>query len=279
MTSGAVPERHRELIPIAGLTGNARSATGAQGRSRGPCRRAKARQRTADRGQCVSAWGGTRTPAPQRRRRSRPGTGARDGQCQGDRSEARSPLACCSRHRWSGHQTGHRRSGRSVPKAYHPRPASGAREGAGSMVRGHGPRCYRQSTVDASRPELQAPAGVRDATVKITTRRACVLVRDASGPPAGPCQRRRQCPAAGLPWQSQKLPISKPRVAIDVIYRGVDVAMFYLWVRADLGGGRRARIRCHGSRSPRRIPRPPPATTERRWQCRGTRMTSACRWR
>ena len=43
--------------PTAGLTGNARSATDAQCRSRGPCRRAKARQRTADRGQCVSAWG------------------------------------------------------------------------------------------------------------------------------------------------------------------------------------------------------------------------------
>jgi hypothetical protein len=135
VTSGTVPERHRELNPIAGLTGNVRSATGAQCRSRGPCCRAKARQCTADRGQCVSAWGGTRTPAPQRRRRSRPGTGARDGQCQGDRREARSPLACCSRHRWSGHQTGHRRSGRTAPKAHHPRLASGAREGAGSMVR------------------------------------------------------------------------------------------------------------------------------------------------
>ncbi|HUW36133.1 MAG TPA: hypothetical protein VMV91_02280 [Rhodocyclaceae bacterium] len=33
---------------IAGLTGNARSATGAQCRSRGPWRRAEARQRTAD---------------------------------------------------------------------------------------------------------------------------------------------------------------------------------------------------------------------------------------
>jgi len=119
----------------AGLTGNTRSATGAQCRSRGPCRRAVARQRTADRGQCVSAWGGTRTPAPQRRRRSRPGTGARDRQRQGDRHEARSPLACCSRQRWSGHRTGHRRSGRQMPKAHHPRPASGTREGAGSMVR------------------------------------------------------------------------------------------------------------------------------------------------
>jgi hypothetical protein len=144
---------------------------------------------------------------------------------------------------------------------------------------GHGPRCYRQSTVDALRPESQALADVRDATVKITTRRACVLVRDAPGPPAGPCQRRCQCPAAGLPLQSQKLPIGKSRVAIDVICRGVGVAMFYLWVRADLGGGRRARIGCHGSRSPRRIPRPPPATTERRWHCRATRITPACHWR
>ena len=57
MTPGAVPERHRELVPHAGLTGNARFATGAQCRSRGPCHRAMARWRTADRGQCVSARG------------------------------------------------------------------------------------------------------------------------------------------------------------------------------------------------------------------------------
>ncbi len=144
---------------------------------------------------------------------------------------------------------------------------------------GHGPRCYRQSTEDASRPEPQAPAGLRNATVKITTRRACVLVLDAPGPPAGPCQGQCQCPASGLPLQSQKLPISKPRVAIDVTCRGVDVARFYLWVRADLGGGHRARIRCHGSRSPRRIPTHPPVAGERLPHCRVTRMTSAWYWR
>ena len=54
---GAVPVRHRELVPFAGLTGNARSATGAQYRSRGPRRSAEARQCTADRSQCVSARG------------------------------------------------------------------------------------------------------------------------------------------------------------------------------------------------------------------------------
>jgi hypothetical protein len=264
--------------PTAGLTGNARSATGAQCRSRGPCRRAKARQRTADRGQCVSAWGGTRTPAPQRRRRSRPGTGARDGQRQCGHREARSPLACCSGHRWSGHQTGHRRSGRTVPKAHHPRLASGAREGAGSMVR---PWAALLLTEHSGRI-ASGTTGARwcaGHTVKITTRRACVLVRDAPGPPAGPCQGQCQCPAAGLPLQSRKLPISKPRVAINVICRGVDVAMLYLWVRADLGGGRRARIGCHGSRSPRRTPRHPPAAGERLSHCRVTRMTSAWHWR
>ena len=48
---------HRELTPIVGLTGYARSETGAQYRSRGPCRCAKARQCTADSCQCVSTKG------------------------------------------------------------------------------------------------------------------------------------------------------------------------------------------------------------------------------
>ena len=42
------PSGTANSFPIAGLTGNARSETGAQCRSRGPWRRAKARQRTAD---------------------------------------------------------------------------------------------------------------------------------------------------------------------------------------------------------------------------------------
>lgn len=58
MTPGAMPERHREFTPFAGLTGNVRSATGAQGRSRKPCRRAEARHCTADQSQRVSAKGG-----------------------------------------------------------------------------------------------------------------------------------------------------------------------------------------------------------------------------
>jgi hypothetical protein len=48
--------------PVAGLTGNTRSATGAQGRSRRPCRRTEVRPCTAGRSPCVSAMDGSSTP-------------------------------------------------------------------------------------------------------------------------------------------------------------------------------------------------------------------------
>ena len=130
-----MPERHRELAPFAGLTGNARSATGAQYRARGPCRRAEARKCTADRGQCVSAWG----------RNSNAGSAELASFAAWTRRErwgwpTRSPqsangLARCSRHRWSSHRTWHRRSGRTMPRAHHPFHASSAKEGAGTMVK------------------------------------------------------------------------------------------------------------------------------------------------
>jgi hypothetical protein len=89
-TPGAVPERHRGLVPHAGPTGSARSATDAQAVHAGPA---------AARWQAPGGWaglackqrpvrervgGGTRTPAPQSRRQSQPGTGARavDGHCR-----------------------------------------------------------------------------------------------------------------------------------------------------------------------------------------------------
>lgn len=50
--------------PIAGLTGDARSATGAQCRSRGPWRRTEVRLPTADQGQCVSARGRNSNAGP-----------------------------------------------------------------------------------------------------------------------------------------------------------------------------------------------------------------------
>lgn len=65
MTSGAMPERHRELIPIAGLTGSARSATGAQRRSTTAMSPHKVEQAGLT---GVSAWvRGRRTRTPTRR--------------------------------------------------------------------------------------------------------------------------------------------------------------------------------------------------------------------
>jgi len=74
MTSVAMPERHRELIPIAGLTGSARSATGAQRRSTTAMPPHKVEQAGLT---GVSAWvrgRRTRTPTPQGRRHSQPRT-------------------------------------------------------------------------------------------------------------------------------------------------------------------------------------------------------------
>jgi len=64
---------------------------------------------------------------------------------------------------------------------------------------------------------------------------------------AGPLAKTRlmqfQCGAGNALLQSQKLPISVPRAASARICRGLDVASFYLWLRADErrgdGGGRR----------------------------------------
>ena len=175
--------------------------------------------------------GGTRTPAPQSWRHSRPGPGARDGNDQRDRRKVRT--------RWQGAQgtgvraTGHgitarggRRPGRITPSMRR------ARKKGSAPRSSHGPRRYRQ--IHWGR-RTSGTSGVISATVKdhhstgLRFRARCT--RAASWTLPKPCQ----CPAGVVPLQARKLPFSKPRDASDVISPGVDMASFYLWVRAELG--------------------------------------------
>ena len=173
MTSGTVPERHRELIPFAGLTGNARSETGAQCRSRGPCDCAMAQQCTADCRQRVSARGrnsnvvsaASASFAPERVREA--------GKHQRVRTK-------CERWHQGAQGTGgratgswHRRSRRTVPRTHHLNPASSTKEGIGSMVK---PWAASLGTKHQGR-EASTKHMRRSAMVKITTRRACVFVQ------------------------------------------------------------------------------------------------------
>lgn len=192
---------------------------------------------------------GTRTPAPQGWRHSRPGTGAREGNGQGGRSKVRAPAGRCSRHRWSGHRRWHRRSGRMMPKA-HPRfLASGAMEGTGPMVK---PWAAPLSTTKHQGRQASGTTGAQGATVKITTQRACVSVRDARRTASWTGLKQFQCGAGNAPLQSRKLPISAPRAASARICRGLDVASFYLWFRADEyrddGPARRCHSKSNGKR-------------------------------
>jgi hypothetical protein len=229
--------------PIAGLTGNARSATGAQCRSRGPWRRTKVRQRTADRCQCVSARGRNSNAGPRRAGVIRDLEQAREmGICQGGRSEARTPTARCSRHRWSGHRPWHRRSGRAMPKAHHRFLASGAKEGTGPMVK---PWAVPLSTTKHQGRQASGTTGAQGATVKITTQRACVSVRDARRTASWTGLKQFQCAAGNAHLQSRKLPISVPRAESARICRGLDVASFYLWLRADEHRDHGRARRCH----------------------------------
>ena len=165
MTSGTVPERHRELTPIAGLTGNARSETGAQCRSRGQCGCAIAQQCTADCRQCVSAKGrnsnavsaASASFAPERVREA--------GKHQRVRTKCERWHQGAQRHRWSGHRTWHRRSRRTVPRTHHLNPASSTKEGIGSMVK---PWATSLGTKHQGR-EASAKHMRRSATMKITT--------------------------------------------------------------------------------------------------------------
>jgi len=164
------------------------------------------------------------------------------GKGQGGRSEVRAPAAKCSRHRWSGHRPWHRRSGRAMPKAHHRFLASGAKDGTGAMVK---PWVAPLWTTKHQGRQASGTTGAQCATVKITTLRACVSVRDARRAASWTGLMQFQCGAENAPLQSRKLPISAPRAASARICRGLDVASFYLWLRTDEHSGSASLSPCH----------------------------------
>ena len=91
--------------PFAGLTGNARSATGAEYRSRGPCRRAEAPHCTADRGQCVSARGRNSNAGSAELASFAAWTRRERWEWPTRSLQSSNAPARCSRHRWSSHRT------------------------------------------------------------------------------------------------------------------------------------------------------------------------------
>ena len=198
------------------------------------------------------------------------------GNCQGGRSEARTPKARCSRHRWSGHRPWHRRSGRAMPKAPHCLLASGAKEGTGPMVK---PWAAPLSTTKHHGRQASGTTGAQGATVKITTQRACVSVRDARRTASWTGLKQSQCGAGNAHLQSRKLPISVPRAASARICRGLDVASFYLWFRSNKHGGNTGQLPCHPSSNGVYGKAPGSNVRPGQWHCAVTLITAQCHWR
>ena len=93
------------------------------------------------------------------------------------------------------------------------------------------------STTKHQGRQASGTTGAQGAAVKITTQRACVSVRDARRAASWTGLMQFHCGAGNAPLQSRKLPISVPRAASARIYRGLDMASFYLWFRSDEHGG------------------------------------------
>ena len=110
---------------------------------------------------------------------------------------------------------------------------------------------------DAERPELQALK--RHGESSPLTGLAFV-VRDARRAASWTGPKQFQCGAGNAPLQSKKLPISVPRASSARICRGLDVASFYLWFRADERRGDDRALRSHSK-----------ANEKRRW-CSGVGM-------
>jgi len=114
----------------------------------------------------------------------------------------------------------------------------------------HGPRHYQQQKHLGR--QASGTTGAQGAKVKITTQRACVSVRDARRAASWTGLMQFHCGAGNAPLQSRKLPISVPRAASARICRGLDVASFYLWFRADEyrddGPARRCHSKLNGKR-------------------------------
>ena len=187
--------------------------------------------------------GGTRTPAPQSWRHSRPGPGARDGNGQRDRRKVRT--------RWQGAQgtggraTGHGIAawGRRCPGRIAPSMRRARRKGLAPWS-SHGPRRYRQ--IHRGR-RTSGTTGAVSATVKhhhskgLRFRARCTRAASWTLP------KQLQCAGEARPLKARKLPVSEPRDASDAISPGVDMASFYLWVRAELGAGNLIRFQSHCS--------------------------------
>jgi hypothetical protein len=122
--------------------------------------------------------------------------------------------------------------------------ASGAKEGTGAMVK---PWAAPLSTTKHQGRQASGTTGAQGAAVKITTQRACVSVRDARRAASWTGLMQFHCGAGNAPLQSRKLPISVPRAASARIYRGLDMASFYLWFRSDEHGGSAGLLPCHPS--------------------------------
>jgi hypothetical protein len=103
------------------------------------------------------------------------------------------------------------------------------------------------STTKQQGRQASGTTGAQGATVKITTQRACVSVRDARRAASWTGLMQFHCGAGNAPLQSRKLPISVPRAASARIYRGLDMASFYLWFRSDEHGGSAGLLPCHPS--------------------------------
>ena len=131
---------------------------------------------------------------------------------------------------------GRRRTGRITPSMRRAR-----RKGLAPWS-SHGPRRYRQ--IHRGR-RTSGTTGAISATVKdhhskgLRFRARCTRAASWTLP------KQLQCAGEARRLQARKLPFSEPRDASDVISPGVDMASFYLWVRAELGAGNLIRFQSH----------------------------------
>lgn len=190
VTSGTVPERHREHIPAAGLTGSTRSEPGAHGRSRWGVlpRHGVSLANTADLG--VKAWcggEGSRPPAPQSGWRRSPRAATETEARPGHQDDGHGSGQGAPGHGGQGHRTVWRRPSRGAA-------ASWQRTGAvsGTAPGGDGKQQDQVLTAHGCGVNLQREQR------RVNNTRACVLMRDASGPPAGPCQSAVSVACGGL---------------------------------------------------------------------------------
>lgn len=141
----------------------------------------------------------------------------------------------------------------------------------------HGPRHYQQQKHLGR--QASGTTGAQGAKVKITTQRACVSVRDARRAASWTGLMQFHCGAGNAPLQSRKLPISVPRAASARIYRGLDMASFYLWFRSDEHGGSAGLLPCHPSSNGVCGKASGSDARSGPWYCAVTQITAQYHWR